>query len=131
MGIGRRRRLALAATAAALAAAVSVAAGGAAAPSAPRGQIVFASNRGWAVFGEIYAVAPGGRPRDVSRSQAADSGVAAAPDSRTIAFWSDRDGQFEPYLSRPDGSHVRRISGVPGRSEASGTLTFTPDGSTL
>jgi hypothetical protein len=54
---------------------------------------------------------------DVSRSLAADYGLAVAPVGDLIAFWSERSGADRLYLARSDGSHVRLRGAVPGASE--------------
>src|SRR6476646_4550447 len=68
--------------------------------AAARGMIVFASDRDKADPGEIYSLAPGSAPRDVSRSLAADYGLAVAPVGDLIAFWSMRSGRDGLYLAR-------------------------------
>src|SRR5258705_6582333 len=62
------------------------------------GLIVFASDRDKANPGEIYSLAPGSAPRDVSRSLAGDYGLAVAPVGDLIAFWSGRSGVDRVYL---------------------------------
>src|SRR6476646_5676218 len=94
--------------AAALLALCAVAVGG---PShaAPSGLIVFASDRDKGNPGEIYSLAPGRSPSDVSNSLASESDMAVDPVGDLIAFWSDRSGQGRVYLARSDGSHVRLV----------------------
>jgi hypothetical protein len=61
------------------------------APQAVRGGvIVFASDRDKADPGEIYSLAPGSRPRDVSLGLAGEHGLTVAPAGNRIAFWSGR-----------------------------------------
>src|SRR4051812_46490808 len=70
--------------------------------AAAPGVIVFASDRAKAEPGEIFALAPGLAPRSVSRSLAADHGLAVAPVGDRIAFWSSRSGWDQIYLARAD-----------------------------
>ncbi len=104
--------------------------------AAPAGMIVFASDREKADPGEIYSLAPGSAPRNVSRSLGGDYGVAVAPAGDAIAFWSGRTGTDRVYLARPDGSHARLVRLVRGslamRTPGSGgLLAFSADGSRL
>ena len=50
-----------------------------------------------------------------------------SPDGRLLAFDSDRDGERGVYVSAPDGSRARRVSG-PGYAALP---TWSPDGSQL
>ena len=75
--------------------------------AASPGLIIFASDRDKADPGEIYSLAPGTAPVDVSRSLAPDAGLAVAPVGDRIAFWSDRSGVPRLYLARSDGTHLR------------------------
>ena len=112
----------------------AVQAGGSSRTPAP-GMIVFASDRDKADPGEIYSLAPGTAPRDVSRSLASDHGLAVAPAGDLIAFWSDRSGADRLYLARSDGSHLRRVDDVgtvrSNVSPGAGPLSFSADGSRL
>ncbi len=125
----------------ALLAAVLVAGGGAEPGSgSPRaeatGTIVFASDRAKFNPGEIYSLALGRPPRNVSRSLAGDYGLAVAPVGDRIAFWSGRTGTDRVYLARADGSHLRRVRARGGellaRTRGSGgALVFSADGTRL
>ncbi len=102
------------------------------------GSIVFASDRDKDQPGEIYSLAPGRAPRDISKSLAAESGLAVAPVGDLIAFWSNRSGVDEVYLARSDGFHLQMVrmadSGVPLRdasASADTPLVFSRDGSRL
>jgi Tol biopolymer transport system component len=102
--------------------------------AASPGLILFASDRDKADPGEIYSLAPGNAPVDVSRSLAADYGLAVAPVGDQIAFWSDRSGVPRLYLARSDGTHLRLASlgaengawqpGDPPAFSADGTKLF-------
>ena len=101
-----------------------------------RGTIVFASDRAKYDPGEIYALAPGERPLDVSRSLAGDYGLAVAPAGGQIAFWSGRSGTDRVYLARADGARVRVVRSPGGALRArtpgsGGALVFSSDGTRL
>ena len=124
----------LAAALLALCAAATVGPSHAAAP----GLIVFASDRDKANPGEIYSLAPGRSPKDVSNSLASESDIAVDPVGDLVAFWSDRSGQERVYLARPDGSQVRLVrtvgAGAPlEQPQGNGglPLVFTSDGRRL
>ena len=53
--------------------------------------------------------------------------VQVSPDSRSIAFDSDRDGVRGVYVARADGAEVRRVSG----QGYAAVPTWSPDGSRL
>ena len=53
--------------------------------------------------------------------------VQLAPDGKSVAFDSDRDGVRGVYLARADGSGVRRLSGV----GYAAVPTWSPDGRRL
>jgi Tol biopolymer transport system component len=117
----------------------TLAAGTAAAPGAPRaappaGQIVFVSPRATANPGEIWALAPGKPPRDVSRSPYADVALGVSPVGRAFAFWSNRSGPWR-LLVAPDGGafRARAIQGRAGADYAYPSLPpiFSPDGRRL
>lgn len=90
------------------------------------GDLIYSTNRGGATFG-IYQIAL----RDPSRvvPLLADSfqnvQPALSPDRTTIAFSSNRQGDFELYLMDADGQNLRRITTQPG---ADGDPAWTPDG---
>jgi Tol biopolymer transport system component/ABC-type branched-subunit amino acid transport system substrate-binding protein len=95
-------------------------------------EIVFASDRATANPGEVFSLAAGRAPLDVSRSAARDQGAAVAPNGKLVAFWSDRTGAPRLYLARPDGSGLRLLpEPVPARDTDGSPLVFSPDGSRL
>ena len=95
-------------------------------------EIVFASDRATSNPGEIYALAAGRAPVDVSRSEASDEGAGVRPDGRLVAFWSDRTGALRLYLSAPDGSRLRMLPQPrPEAGDYGAPLVFSPDGSQL
>ena len=100
------------------------------------GLIVFASDRGKYNPGEIYSLAPGVAPLDISHTLATEHGLAVAPVGDQIAFWSDRSGEDELYLARSDGTRLRLVRGLgdsaaPSRFHQGGALTFSADGSSI
>jgi len=100
------------------------------------GLIVFASDRGKYNPGEIYSLAPGVAPLDISHTLAMEHGLAIAPVGDQIAFWSDRSGEDELYLARSDGTRLRLVRGLGDSTPSSwarngGALTFSADGSSL
>ncbi|MDX6596944.1 MAG: hypothetical protein QOE87_831 [Gaiellales bacterium] len=104
--------------------------------ASPAGVIVFSSDRDKFDPGEIYSLAPGSVPRNVSRSLAGDYGLAVAPAGDLIAFWSGRTGTDRVYLARSDGSRMRLVRALRGnlfsRTRGSGgELTFSSDGRQL
>ena len=57
-----------------------------------------------------------------------DRGPAWSPDGRTIAFYSDRSGNYELWSIRPDGSGLEQLT------RSAGTVNFpvwSPDGSRI
>ncbi|HEY3612069.1 MAG TPA: hypothetical protein VGK92_00100 [Gaiellales bacterium] len=122
--------------AAALAALIAVGAAAGAhdglARAASPGLIVFTSDRVKLDPGEIWSLAPGSAPRDISRSPAADYGVAVAPVGDAIAFWSERSGRTRLYLAHGDGTHLRAVAGPQSAAgENGGDLAFSADGAQL
>src|SRR6476646_5669586 len=96
----------------------------------------FASDRGKYNPGEIYSLAPGVAPLDISHTLATEHGLAVAPVGDQIAFWSSRSGDDEVYLARSDGTRLRLVRGLgdsasASRSRQGGALTFSADGSSI
>jgi Tol biopolymer transport system component len=59
----------------------------------------------------------------------ADEGYPSwSPDGRTIAFDSDRDGNFEIFAMDADGGRVRRLTSHPARDVSA---SWSPDGKTV
>ena len=70
--------------------------------------------------------------RDITRDPAADTNAALSPDGSQLAFWSDRSGETAVYLSRPDGTGLRRVRGnLDTRGQPPGPLSWSPDGTLL
>jgi len=52
-----------------------------------------------------------------------------APDGEKIAFWSNRDGSWQIYTMRPDGSSQKKISSEPAiRPKGISRPAWSPDG---
>jgi Tol biopolymer transport system component len=96
-------------------------------------EIVFSSDRAENLLGEIYAARVNGAGfRDITRDRAADTNAALSPDGTQLAFWSDRSGESAVYLSRPDGTGLRKVRGnLDTRGQPPGPLSWSPDGSLL
>jgi eukaryotic-like serine/threonine-protein kinase len=57
-----------------------------------------------------------------------DRGVSWSPDGKRLAFYSNREGEYQAFTVRPDGSELKRVTALPGG------LTFpswSPDGAEL
>ena len=77
----------------------------------------------------IYVVpVAGGSPLRISQAGNLNDRPRWAPDSRSIAFISDRGGSAQVWLMNPDGSNARQVTSFP--TEAGGVL-FSPDGKNL
>jgi TolB protein len=59
---------------------------------------------------------------------AQDLGGVWSPDGKQIAFWSDRDGDFEIFVMDNVGSNVRQLT---YNHEWDGTPAWSPDGSQI
>ncbi len=57
-----------------------------------------------------------------------DRGVAWSPDGQRLAFYSNREGDYQAFTARPDGSELKRVSAVPG---GLWYVAWSPDGSEL
>lgn len=62
----------------------------------------------------ITRVADGHTAEVAAGPRGGESDPAWSPDGRWLAFVSDRDGDAEIYIARPDGSGARRITHAPG-----------------
>ena len=81
---------------------------------------------------EIYTVhAGGGNLTNISNRPEAGLSPAWSPNGQLLAFISDRSGQPDVYLVRPDGSGLRQLTHtvhpLPGVNE----LAWSPDGKRL
>jgi Tol biopolymer transport system component len=96
---------------------------------ASAGAIVFLSNRDTHQPGEIYSLARGRPPLNITHNRSTDIGLAISPVGDTIAFWSNRLGRFHVYLARADGSHLRTVKDLVTPSPDA--LVFSRDGRRL
>lgn len=94
--------------------------------------------------GIVFAAAPHGRSHlfvtrgrgfvQLTDDDGSELAPAWSPDRRTIAFQSNRDGNWELYVMRADGTHIRRLThndardGEPTWSTSGKDLAFTRDG---
>ncbi|MGH9144837.1 MAG: TolB family protein, partial [Vicinamibacterales bacterium] len=69
-----------------------------------------------------------GHVRQLTFSAKSDSAPRWAPDGRSIAFLSDRDGAAQLYLLAMDGGEAQRISDRKDRIEA---FRWSPDGQSI
>jgi dipeptidyl aminopeptidase/acylaminoacyl peptidase len=77
----------------------------------------------------IYIVPmAGGTPRQLTQAGQNNERARWSPDSRRIAFISDRGGSSQVWTMDPDGSNTRQITKL--ATEAGG-VTFSGDGKTL
>lgn len=66
--------------------------------------------------------------RQITNNTATDWNPAWSPDGQWIAFSSNRDGHFDIYMMRPDGSDVRRLT--TGDADAF-SPRWSPDGTQI
>ena len=93
------------------------------------GDLIFSANRGGPTFG-IYQLSLDDPTWVVPILADSFQNVQAvpSPDRSTIAFSSNRGGDFDLYLMDPDGTNLRRLTSSPG---ADGDPAWTPDGARL
>jgi Tol biopolymer transport system component len=78
---------------------------------------------------EIFvASAANGRTISLTRNEVDDVDPAWSPEGSTIAFASKRDGNWELYTMRPDGSGVRRLTHTAANEREP---AWSPDGKQL
>lgn len=95
--------------------------------SPDKSKIAFMSND---AKSEIYIadLTKNGAITQITKNNFADRFPAFSPDGQWIAFHSDRDGNVELYVMRPDGSEVKRITTNPATDA---TASWSPDGNWL
>jgi Tol biopolymer transport system component len=57
-----------------------------------------------------------------------DRGASWSPDGKRLAFYSNREGDYQAFSARPDGSELKKLSAVPGGLTY---VSWSPDGSEL
>jgi dipeptidyl aminopeptidase/acylaminoacyl peptidase len=78
---------------------------------------------------QIFVVASeGGTPRQLTRDGSINERPRWSPDSKTIAFISNRSGSSQIWLMNADGSNARQVTDL--STEASGVM-WAPDGANL
>jgi len=80
----------------------------------------------WIVSGPDGAA--GGTPRQITHDGESNQRPRWSPDSKRIAYISDRGGSSQIWLMDPDGGNAKQITTLP--TEADGEL-FAPDGKNL
>ena len=78
---------------------------------------------------QIYAVPlQGGTPRRITEAGENNQRARWSPDSKTIAFLSDRSGSTQVWLMNADGANARQFTNL---STEAGGVQFSPDGKYL
>jgi len=70
----------------------------------------------------------GGTPRAITQDGGANQRARWSPDSKRIAYISDRGGSSQIWLMDPDGGNAKQVTNI--STEADGVL-FAPDGKSL
>jgi dipeptidyl aminopeptidase/acylaminoacyl peptidase len=74
----------------------------------------------------IYVVpVAGGAPKQITSAGSRNERPRWAPDSKKIAFVSDRGGAGQVWLMDPDGAHARQVTNL---STEAGDVVFSPNG---
>jgi Tol biopolymer transport system component len=98
---------------------------------AKTGEIVFVSDRGSADQGEIWVLARGSAPKDLSNSHYTDVAAAVSPDGARVAFWSNRNGVWQVFVVGSDGHRLRPVLTARGASDRGDRPQFSRDGRSL
>jgi dipeptidyl aminopeptidase/acylaminoacyl peptidase len=78
---------------------------------------------------QIYVVPlAGGAPQRITQQGENNERARWSPDSKSIAFISDRSGSSQVWIMNPDGSNARQVTNL---STEAGGITFSPDGKNL
>jgi len=73
----------------------------------------------------LYIITPNGQLVRRLTTDASDAAPEASPDGKMVAFMSRRDGNWEIYVVKSDGSDLRRLTDNPA---IDGLPTWSPDG---
>lgn len=78
---------------------------------------------------EIYVMErDGSKPTRITIDSARDDDPMWSPDSKSIAFVSERDGNRENYLVAATGGEPRRLTNDPAEDDV---ITWSPDGTRI
>jgi len=77
---------------------------------------------------EVWLASSEGPPRQITHDGRANSRARWSPDSKRIAYISDRGGSSQIWLMDPDGGNAKQVTNF--ATEADGVL-FSPDGTNL
>ena len=91
----------------------------------PDGRIVLRTT--WPQHGLVMASADGSGAQTILEDGSATA-PAVSPDGASIAFMSNRDGNWEIYRIQADGSGLRRLTSQGARD---GLPAWSPDGKTI
>src|SRR5215831_16765488 len=70
-----------------------------------------------------------GAPKLLVGGEKSENSPRWAPDGKSIAFLSNRDGEMQVYVAAADGSNVRQVTKMAAGAQP--PLVFSPDSSTL
>ena len=68
----------------------------------------------------------GGEPIQLTSNLARDANPVFSPDGRSIAFETNRDGDYEIYVMESDGSNQRNLTNFPSGNDQ--VPAISPDG---
>lgn len=93
-------------------------------------QLVFSRQTPFSADGALWTIeVDGTNARRITTSNSVNEQPSWSPDGRLIAFVSDRGGDHDIWVVRPDGSDLRQVTDTPGLQEAN--PNWSPDGSRL
>jgi Tol biopolymer transport system component len=94
------------------------------------GSLLFTSSRtGSADLFVADPATPAQEPRQITTTASQEGMAAWSPDGSRIVFVSDRDGNYDLYLSDADGADARRLTATPDVDEL--TPDWAPDGTEI
>ncbi len=105
------------------------AASAASAAASPGGRILFASTRTSNSNSDIFSTDIAGElATNLTNDPAPDTAPAWSPDGTQIVFASRREQNWDLYIMRSDGSHMRRLTDDPGYDS---DPAWSPDGTRI